>query len=139
MVVVDPPSDETFTLKYEGLHHVEGPWCTIHVYRLPGITVIVATDEGDQHEDCSITNRIERVMFLAWEKAGKPWPCAFVEHYEHGIGQSEHFDLVEFPPGERPCWSAGRVVGSEFRTPNWTALRRAGDPKHFLLPARIGR
>lgn len=147
-IIVDPPSAETFRMTYEGLHHIEGPWCTISVYRRPGLTVIVATDESDEHQDCSITNRIERVMYLAWEKTGRPMPCAFVEHYEHRgyeRGHGEHFDAVEFAADaagwiQQPCWSAGRNVGSQFKKPEWTALRRGRpDVKNFLLPPHYER
>lgn len=148
-IVVDPPSAETYQLKYEGLHHIEGPWCTISVYRRPGLTVIVATDECDTHQDCSITNRIERVMYLAWEKAGQPMPCAFVEHYEHKQsrrhGHEEHFDLVEFAADaagwvKQACWAAGRNVGNQFAKPDWTPLRKGNPaPKNFLLPKHYER
>jgi len=109
------------------------------------MTVIVATDETDTHGDCSITNRIERVMYLAWERAGHPWPVAFVEHYREGRRQSEHFDLVEFSgDGHRlrevDCWSACRVVGKEFKQPRWTPLQRAQpSTRGFVLPEHYGR
>jgi len=144
-VDVAQPADQTFTLIYEGLAHIQGPWCTVDVYRREGLTIIVATDETDTHGDCSITNRIERVMYLAWERAEKPWPVAFVEHYRHGIRQSEHFDLVEFTGDghrlrEGVCWSATKSVGPEFQRPNWTALQRVDpDTKGFVLPAHYGR
>lgn len=132
---------EEFTLEYESLHGGDSrPWCTVRVYRQPGVTVIIATDETNTHEGVSVTNRVERVMYLAWEKIGRPTPCAFIEHYRHTRFVSEHYDLVEFErdgfgPKTAQCWSGGRDIGPQFVKPNWTALRRA----NILLPPQYGR
>lgn len=136
-----PEGDETFRLTYEGLHHIEGPWCTINVYRRDGFTIIVATDECDDHHDCSITNRIERVMFLAWQKLREPWPCFFVEHYRDSPVLTSHCDLVAFDMASEhgmklvSCWSAGKIVGPQFHHPDWKPLREPNRVAAVLMPA----
>jgi hypothetical protein len=149
-----PPADLDERLDYEGYHQREKrSYCRLRVYRpvaqhegmLP--VVVVLSDPDDPESGTSITNRVERAAYLAWERLGCPWPVTFVEHYPgkevvprvKGVGE-EHWDRVTFsntlgtPPATAPCWAGGIVVGPMFLgEPHWKRLSRAA----FL--ALIGR
>jgi hypothetical protein len=132
-----PQSNQQFRLDYEGYHSL-GPWCTIDVYQREGTTVIVATDECDEHHNTSITNRIERVMYLAWERLGAPKPCFFIEHYRRSLPE---FDLVTFDEVngllvcEASAWFQGRQLVA-FRNPKWKRLK-PGTYVRLLVGGRL--
>lgn len=139
-----PASDLNFKLDYEG-YHALGPWCTVDTYKREGVTIILATDESDTHEGTSLTNRVERVMYLAWERMGNPWPCHFVEHYRRSVvhhsrqdasasfRNGHDFDEVTFalvngkPDVVHGSWFKGQQLVS-FRAPQWMRLNPENAP-----------
>lgn len=133
-----PPALQQFRLDYEG-YYSEGAFATVRLYRAEdGTPIIVATDESRIHKNTSVTNRVERVMYLAWMRIGRPWPCLFAEHYRReDIGElfSTGPDQVQFAldesdrPLEVPLWFQGRAAGKEFEAPQWRPLD---------VPLRIG-
>lgn len=77
-----PAAELDERLYYLGYHGTPSH-CRLRIYteRLTGLKIVVATEEKD-NPGTSITNRAERVHFLAWERAGCPTAgCYFVEHY----------------------------------------------------------
>lgn len=133
-----PPADEQFRVNYEG-YWCEGAFATIRVYRRNGVTLVVATDESDSHQNTSVTNRVERVMYLAWEQLGRPDNIIFAEHYR-GRGKgvfAEELDFVDFartsadyrdrhgPYVLATCRMSGIDVGPEFDEPQWMPAKAA--------------
>ena len=118
-----------FRLDYEGLHS-PGGFTTVTAFEKDGHWLVVATDESDIHQNTSVTNRIERVMYLAWEKLGKPDNCVFAEHYRAvPTMRGPTLDVVEFEHGKdgqmltHDCWACGKTVGLQFQCPKWTNFR----------------
>lgn len=132
-----PPPAERYELHYEGLSCVQDPFCTIRTWTVGEKTLIVATDECDTHQDCSVTNRIERIMFLAWVQAGRPKQCYFAEHYRREKGVREELDGVAFAaidcePLTEMCWSGGKAVGWQFIQPEWYPVKTRKKAIHGL-------
>lgn len=147
-----PPANQQFRLTYEGLHHSDGPWCTVRIYASAHLTLLaVITDESDEHQDCSITSRIERICYLIWNRLGRPTSdmLNFCEHYrgrhEPALSfiDSEHLDVVTFPSlnhefEQRAQFCAGKQLGA-FGAPTWAHVPSGAWQNRNYLVDDIGR
>jgi hypothetical protein len=121
-------------LYYEGYWH-DGAFVDLDIYEKDGPTIIVATDRSEEHQNTSITNRVQRIMYLAWVKAGKPMNVIFIviEHYERAPVEYDRVTFKEFPATES-CRMSGKDVGPEFKDPTWKRMT-LGDAERLLLVA----
>jgi len=131
-----PPTQIDATLAYPSMPEGQGAtYCRVRVYQWPDRRwpVIVVT-EDPLNPGQSVTNAAEVVFFLAWERAGFPWPAHFVEHYQgnhYGADDptdTERFACLAFQKGldgrprtaernrGRGCWP------HEFAAPRWEHL-----------------
>lgn len=113
-----------YTLHYEGYWN-SGAFCDIEVHKEGEKTIIMATDCSEVHKNTSLTNRVERIMFLAWEREGKPENVQFIERYTGHYPEADEVTF-QFWPDTRACFCGGKVVGDEFFTPHW---KRIEEPK----------
>lgn len=117
-------SPERKRLEYNGYHN-PGAFATLDVFRhKDGRVFLVVTDESAEHKNTSLTNRVERVMYLAWAAAGFPAQPFFIEHYRPRPGEPcGTYDLVTFPGlGTRPSRFQVDRGAPEFGCPTWKHL-----------------
>jgi hypothetical protein len=125
-----------FNSSYESLHNSQNMYFVrLRAYRLDGDSVdedfytLIATDMAHEHHGVSVTNRVERIMYLAWERFGRPKKVRFIEHYERHRDtfskEADTFDEVFFEkfPELCDCICGGKLVGKQFRHPTWKSMR----------------
>lgn len=111
-----------FRIEYEPLHRqTKDAWCDCHVLDIDGVPLIVMTDCSDQHQSTSITNRVERAAYLAWEHLGRPVPCRFAERYPD---RPDELDEVVFEPTLQDG-SIGWHNVMSFHHPKWGRMQLA--------------
>lgn len=144
-----PVPDRRFRLEYENLNTPDKAFCTVSVYHRGGGVLIVATDESDSHGGTSITNRVERAMYLAWDAIGRPDPSTvlFAEHYRESNIRGPEIDFVYFDRrvgGSRDrfvkssVYVCGRYVGDEFEGTEWKPFHALNPDDRELAVAALG-
>lgn len=127
-----PEADEEFRLPYEGYYD---PNAFVDVlvfwdYVVTGRCLIVAIDRSDEHKNTSVTNRVERVMYLAWQKVledDEVTEVAFAECYDRDRDGLD-LDLVKFEKDAdghflvADCMCNGKKVGPQFVEPDWSPM-----------------
>jgi hypothetical protein len=143
-----PPAERDELLPFEGYFNCESH-CRMRVYQTTDGTPMIVLTEVEDNPGTSITNRAERVQYLAWRRIGSPAAGAyFVEHCpgypnpRDAVLDGEHLDWVQFDealdgsseaseaqrrqrkPVLMPLVVNGSNVGMEFRHPEWRRLPR---------------
>lgn len=111
-------------LYYEGLWQ-DGAVCGVDFITQLSSTPIIMLTELEENQNTSITNRAERVYYLAWEKFGKPYPCRFIERYpprRNRLSELDSFSEVFFDGFKTKPFRFKDKQGMQFELVKWESL-----------------